>query len=150
MGLCYDGVCHDCKERIDLDKFYSFSSWRIDAYADIEKENLDEYKNDGFIYRSLRLHFFMEQHPGHRIQVLTENNDTHDKYKEVYPWPLPGSTRSDVIDFTDPKVGRVVINTKYGFLCLDVRRDGVNVWTRLKGVGRVDTLVVPADKGTPW
>jgi hypothetical protein len=141
MSIEYFGVCHDCEEYIDLDKFYSWSSYSKDSdYADIDKENLDYYKNDGFIYRSLRLHFFMEKHPGHRIEVLDwdkfYDSGKKDIYKQVFHWPKAGDSQDDVIDFTDPKSGRLTIKTKHGELNIDIRSDGINCF-------RVDTLLLP-------
>lgn len=150
MGTCYYGVCHDCKEYIDLDKFYSWSAYKGENsdYADLDKEDLNEYKNNYFIYRSLRLHFFMAKHPGHRIEVMTEHNDIFYEgsgYKQVYPWPSKGRDAIEVLDFTDPKAGRLIVRTKYGDIYLDVRNDGINCFRFVKGV-RKDTLLLKAPK----
>ncbi len=143
MGICYYCVCHDCKEYIDLDKFYSWSAYSDDdsGYADIDKEDFDDYKNDGFIYRSLRLHYFIAKHPGHRIEVLTENHFETDNLKEVYPWPSLGIEGYDEIDFTDPKSGRIVIKTSIGNIFIDKKSDGINCF-RTVGGKRVDTMLL--------
>ena len=151
MGTIYYGVCHDCKQYIDLDKFYSWSAYPADDhdYADIDQETLQEYHNDGFIYRSLRLHFFMTRHRGHRIGVYTEHEIfdrlIEEEYEQVYPWPGAGEKQADIIDFTDPKADRLVIKTVHGDIFLDVRSDGINCFRFINGE-RVDTLVLPFKK----
>jgi hypothetical protein len=141
MGICYYGVCLDCKEYIDLDKFYSFSPWK--SHADIDKENFDEYKTDSYIYRSLRLQWFISQHDGHRLSVGTEHeldifgND----YKEVFPWPSMGEHARDEIDLTDPKFGSVVLKTKYGDIYINKMGNRLSCFRFVKGK-RIDTLLL--------
>lgn len=54
MGVIYWGSCHDCKECIDLDKFYDFGECPKDTN---ELPNVD---------RTLRLFAFLKAHSGHR------------------------------------------------------------------------------------
>ncbi|MCP3685397.1 MAG: hypothetical protein GY861_22325 [bacterium] len=145
MGTCYYGICKDCKEFIALDKFYSWCPWKTEA--DIEREDIDEYKNDGsFIYRSFRLHYFMNKHNGHRIGVYTERHVDDDgdfeNYKEVCPWPEKGRKTYDEIDLTDPKFGRAKIKTSIGDLMIDKRKDGINCFFFVANK-RIDTLILP-------
>lgn len=120
MGTTYYGYCDDCKTKIDLDKFYSWSAYSDDReVADIEKENLDDFRNDGWIYRSLRLHWFMQKHDSHRQGVCTEHDLVRDGYAEQGKWPRAGNDSHDEIDWTDPKAGRLVIRTRYGEVFLD-------------------------------
>ena len=157
MGTCYYGVCHDCKEYIDLDKFYGWNPGHR-SIADIDKEDLAEWFSGSWVYRSMRLHYFIGLHNGHRIAVVDEHSwegwaDKHPDHiavwKEIAPWPHQSETASDMIDFTDPKAGRLVIKTKFGDITLDVRRDGVNCF-RFAGAetaaNRIDTLLLPATK----
>ena len=159
MGTMWYVRCLDCKEYMDLDKFYSFVAYRQDwcGYASIDKENLDDYKNDGFIYRSLRLHFFIDQHRGHRIAVENKHEaedwldvaGDQQEYRQVFPWPAPGNEAQDVIDFTDPKAGRLIIKTRFGDIFMDHRNDGVNCFRFVDGE-RIDTLLLPKQERTEW
>jgi len=97
MSIEYYGACHDCQKYIDLDKFGDWASYDIELNSsDPTNEDLDYYKTYNFVHKCLRLHFFMQKHPGHRIEVL--NWDTFydsgkwDLYKEVYYWPNTGKT----------------------------------------------------------
>ena len=80
MGTCYYGVCHDCRQFVDLDKFYGWAPWR--DWADLDKEDLDKFKG-GWIYRSMRLHFFLHLHNGHRVGVYTEHDIERFEPKEL-------------------------------------------------------------------
>lgn len=141
MGTIYYGACHDCKVQINLDKFYSWYGYESELNQ-IDKETLDDFKSDGFIYRTLRLHYFIGKHQGHRLGVYTEHDDLN--YKEVYPWPIVKEGAVDEIDFTDPKASRLIVKTKHGDIFLDIRPDGVNCF-RFVG-NRLDTLLLPAKK----
>ena len=105
MGTIYYGLCLDCKHQIDLDKFYSWSAPNSADYANLKAQNLNDFANTGFIYRSLRLHFFMSRHQGHRLGVYSEHEIDHkfkeDKFKEVYSWPRSGEEQVDKSDFTN-------------------------------------------------
>jgi hypothetical protein len=123
MGTTYYGICHDCREFIDLDKFYG---WNVVGagreYADIDKEDLSRF-NAGWVYRSLRLHFFLARHDGHRLSVRTEHafegwlaitEDKEKPWKEVAPWPQSHDEATETIDFSDPKAGRLFVKTVFG------------------------------------
>ena len=156
MGVIYYGLCHDCKNYIDLDKFYSFAVIDDASNADLCKENLDEYgDNKGFIFRSLRLQSFIKAHRDHRIGVHTEHtveefwydrDDAKDEWKEQMKWPMKawGEGSQDGIDFTDPKAERLEVRTRLGTIYIDVRYDGVNCWT-MDGGPRRDWLILPVN-----
>ena len=152
MGTTTYCLCHDCKNYIDLDKFYSFASCAPGGYADIDKEDLSEF-GKGFIYRSLRLQYFIRTHTDHRIGVHTEHDveqfgwyDSGDGgWIEQFPWPRKAYGETDSVDFSDPKASRLVVKTKYGEVYLDVRVDGVNCWSMADGPRR-DLRIIPADK----
>src|SRR3989304_4557702 len=134
MGTIYYVACDDSKIRADLDKFYSWSAYLSEDsdYADLDRESLDEYKEGFWVYRALRLHFFLAHHQFHRVGVTTEHNDSRMEYKEVMPWPAKLEGQCDEIDFTDPKADRLIIKTKYGEIFLDVREDGLNCFRHTK------------------
>ena len=73
MGTDYYAICHDCKEYIDLYKFWKW--WPLsESYGDLENEDFEQYKKDDrWIFSSLRLHLFMIHHRGHRIGVYSEH-----------------------------------------------------------------------------
>lgn len=83
MGTVYYGVCHDCKQYIDLDKF---CSWGVLPLPD---DDMDDFKTDDWIFRTLRLHAFIYAHNGHRIKICSETDDSFYRYdfKEQFPWP---------------------------------------------------------------
>ena len=158
MGTIYYCLCHDCRNYIDLDKFYSFAAYKDDewgskGYADIDKEDLESY-GPHFVYRTLRLQYFIYKHTDHRIGVHTEHDVeqfdwyTQDgdkpgcKWKEQFPWPSPGRDAHDTIDFTDPKAGRLIVNTRHGTVYLDVRSDGLNCFTFDSNEKRTDTMLI--------
>lgn len=90
MGTIYYGVCDDCRQYIDLDKFYS---WAPPTYASIWTEDLSTY-DEYFVVRALRLNYFIKEHNGHRVSVRTEHeveffSEDHPMYEQVYPWPSP-------------------------------------------------------------
>lgn len=106
MGVLYYGVCLDCKQYIDLDKFYSFAGIQDPSVWD--EQRIEFIKDnayspvENFIFRSLRLQYFMKEHTGHRIGVYDEYRFTgapdpldytfdseldESKYQEVHPWP---------------------------------------------------------------
>lgn len=135
MSLLFYGVCLDCKEHIDLDKFYSWSAYcgEDSGYADIDKEDLSNY-GEFFVYRSLRLHLFMEKHQGHRIGVYTNNEIEIGDTKEVFPWPGSGNTQDDTVDFSDPKAGRLTIKTRLGDVFIDDLGRYINCFRHINGV----------------
>ena len=159
MGTIYYCLCHDCKAYVDLDKFYSFSCYEADVFgvrshADIDKERLEEF-GAGFVYRSLRLQYFMRTHTDHRLGVHTEHDvekfDWYDdeddiKWKEEIPWPRSGHGVDDTIDLTDPKVGRIVMKTRFGELYIDHRVDGLNCFRFDADGKRVDVMLLEAKK----
>lgn len=155
MGTTYYGYCDDCRVKIDLDRFYSWSAYSEDReVADIEKENLSEYANEGWIYRSIRLHWFIDKHNGHRQGVCTEHDFERDAYEETGKWPRSGATTGETIDWTDPKAGRLVIRSKYGDIYLDYLPAGpsqkatVNCF-RFRRWGREDVvLLTESDAGS--
>ena len=76
MGVIYYGMCLDCKQYVDLGKFYSRAGY-AGTYNQLKEElekDLNEYKNDDFIYPSLKLHFFIQEHQGHRLGIYDEND----------------------------------------------------------------------------
>jgi hypothetical protein len=157
MGTTTYGLCHECKNYVDLDKFYSFATCTSGGYADIDKETLDEFIQEhdtGWVYRSMRLQYFLKAHTDHRVGVHTEHDieqfgwydgDNNGGWVEQFPWPHKtyGEGVTDGVDFTDPKAERLVINTKHGDVYLDVRTDGVNCWS-MSGGPRRDFLIIPA------
>lgn len=152
MGVCYYGICHGCKQYIDLDKFYSFASCEgaVEAIANLDKEDLAFYQQENFTYRSLRLFTFMHLHKGHCVEVQNEHDFfelreyEYDKWKEVYPWPRPNSECLDLIHWDDPKAGRLIIRTRLGEITLDYLPQGINCFRFVNGE-RVDTLLLPSN-----
>ena len=142
MGVIYYALCDDCREYINLDKFYSFCPIR--TIQDIEVEDLTEY-GAGFIYRSLRLHFFMSHHVAHRVGVYHEDDcaTRRQHFTEVFHWPTGGETGTDSIDLRDRNAPRLVVRTAFGDVYLDTRNDGINCFRFVNGE-RVDTLLLPA------
>ena len=146
MGTVYYGACHDCEQKIDLDKFYSWYGY-TDELTSIDHESLADFHNDGFIYRTLRLHFFIGKHNGHRLGVYTEHESNIEEYTQVYPWPHGQEDQVDEIDFTDTKAGRLIIKTKFGKVFIDIRKEDVNCFRFKHGIesadSRVDTVLLP-------
>lgn len=146
MGTCFAGLCHDCKEAVDLDKFYSFCP--ISSLADLEAEDLAEY-NESFIYRSLRLHLFMEAHKGHRLGVYRDSESAYEEASETYtstfPWPSKGQAQTDHIDLRDGKTPRVILQTRDGDLYIDRLPQGINCFRFDANGKRVDTLLLEAN-----
>lgn len=83
MGTIYYGVCHDCKQYVDLDKF---DSWGMPP---VQGDDYSDEKNDDWIFRALRLHAFIFMHNGHKIGIYTDTDDNfyRDDFKEQWPWP---------------------------------------------------------------
>lgn len=146
MGTCFAGLCHDCKESIDLDKFYSFCA--ISCLADLEGEDLADY-DESFVYRSLRLHLFMESHKGHRLGVYRDSDPEYEEasetYKDTFPWPSNGKAPTDYIDLRDCKTPLVVLETRHGTLYIDHLPQGVNCFRFDADGHRVDTLLLATD-----
>ena len=144
MGTCYCCICHDCKKFIDLDKFYSWAALANADHSNLDNEDLEDYKTDGWIYRALRLQLFIHSHNGHKIEVCTEHyfdglND-HDGYSEQYPWPKGLRKFTEEIDMP-PSIDRIIINTHLGKLYIDNRKDDINCFRSINGK-RVDTKLL--------
>ena len=146
MGTTYYGACHDCKQKIDLDNFYSWYG-NTEELTSIDCEILANFHNDGFIYRALRLHFFIGKHNGHKLGVYIEDTHGIDDYVLVYPWPRQKEDQVAEIDFTDPKASRLIIKTKFGNIVIDVRGKDVNCFRFKNNIEssdkRVDTVLLP-------
>lgn len=145
MGTLLYGVCHDCREFIDLGKFYSWFRYASSDYDynSIERENLHDYFKEGWVYRTLRLHVFIAHHKGHRLGVYSEYEleALEGEYTEVAPEPGGTESAQDSIDFTDPNAGRLIVRTKFGDIFLDVHDDGVNCFRFVDGE-RIDTKIL--------
>ena len=144
MGTCFAGLCHDCKESVDLDKFYSFCPIR--TLADLEVEDLSDY-GESFVYRSLRLHLFMEHHKGHRLGVYRDSDAEYENaedYEATFHWPEKGCVETDIIDLRDKKTPRVILQTMHGDLYIDNLGSGVNCF-RFEDGSRIDTLLLKAN-----
>jgi len=143
MGDCYYGICHDCKRYIDLDKFYAWRTYKGADHSTIDNTKLEDYKNDSWIYRALRLHIFLSSHNGHRVGVYPEHDIDEDELKESkeqYPWPEGLRDLIERIDLT-PSVGRLIINTRLGEIFIDDRSDDINCFRFIDGK-RVDTKIL--------
>lgn len=84
MGTISYGVCHDCKQYIDLDKFGPWGELPSPA------DDLNDFKANPWLFRTLRLHAFIHTHNGHRIRVCADSDDDAyllDDFEEQYPWP---------------------------------------------------------------
>lgn len=92
MGLISYGLCHTCRKYVDLDKFYDFAVYQPDNPFDI-----DLHDKDDFIFRALRLQYFMSKHKDHKIGVHNENSvesfgwyeEGRSGWIEQFPWPRP-------------------------------------------------------------
>lgn len=149
MGTCYYGICQDCKRWINLDKFWSWSACQNADHASIEKTDLEEYKENGWIYRALRLHIFLATHNGHRIGVYSEHEEEsesrgNEEWREQYPWPTSLLPLIEKIDMV-PSVDRIIINTPLGEVYIDNRRDVINCFRFVNGK-RIDTVLLEAKK----
>lgn len=95
MAYSFYGVCHDCKEYVDLYKFWQWPATGDHTYATMQTcatEELEPYKDDWFIRNSVILHLFLHEHEGHRIGVYYEGEtfggafddcDFNEDYHEV-------------------------------------------------------------------
>jgi len=104
MGVWYKALCHDCREYIDLDKIPIWPGYNEDCAA----LSFDEMLNTGelavsasemFVFSSVRLHYFIYKHNGHRLSVLdfdkawdvihwdegTARYTKEEQYKEILP-----------------------------------------------------------------
>ena len=78
MGVEYYCVCKDCKEYVDLNKVpMPFQVQNRIAYSDENidselAESLEYYQSEGFLFRMLRVFHFLNEHKGHRIQLMSE------------------------------------------------------------------------------
>lgn len=93
MSLDYYGVCQDCKQYVELEKFCSWAAYRDESskQGDLEEKEVLKYVTFGFVHKSLRLHQFMFDHQGHRVGVFSENEtdcwfDDSLGYREVASW----------------------------------------------------------------
>ena len=135
MSTLYYGVCQDRKIFIDLDKFYAWATYREQAdHSTIQLTDLNDYKEDGWIYRALRLHIFIESHNGHRLGVYTEHEfDCHDNsFSEQYKWPIPLQKLTEQIDMS-PSLDRIIINTHLGEVFIDNRGKDINCFRFING-----------------
>lgn len=144
MGTCYRGICHDCKQYVDLDKFYGWSAYQDADHATIEKTELEKYKNDGWIYRAMRLHIFINTHQGHRVGVYSEHEMDLDGLKEQYHWPTGLRSLVEKIDMV-PSLDRLVISTRFGEIFIDQRGKDINCFRFVDGK-RVDTVLLDSGK----
>ena len=140
MGTCYLGICHDCKQFIDLDKFYGWNAYQGADNSTIEKTELEDYKTDGWIYRAMRLHIFLYTHNGHRVGVYSEHETDRDGLQEQYPWPVGLKSLVERIDMV-PSIDRLIINTPFGEIIIDKRGKDINCFRFINGK-RVDTVLL--------
>lgn len=141
MGTQYYGVCKDCKQYIALDKFYAWNAYHEADHSTIDNSDLEEFKNDAWIFRALRLHVFLAHHNGHRVGVLSEYDINNlDDLTEQFPWPEQFKYLVEQIDMR-PLVGRIVINTNFGEIYIDHRKNDVNCFRFIDGK-RVDTVLL--------
>lgn len=140
MGTCYFGICHDCKQFIDLDKFYGWNAYQGADHATIEKTKLKDYKTDGWIYRAMRLHIFLYSHNGHRLGVYSGHETNLEVLQEQYPWPAGLRSLVETIDMV-PSINRLIINTPWGEIFIDKRGKDINCFRFINGK-RVDTVLL--------
>ena len=53
------------KMQSDLDKFYSWAAYKDENEGTVDKTELKDYLNEGWVYRALRLHIFLKAHTAH-------------------------------------------------------------------------------------
>jgi hypothetical protein len=98
MSTFFYGCCLDCKQKIFLDKFYDWAStesltWRNGFNAPMTAKPLQDYcalDDEDFanfdhlwVWKSLKLHWFINKHQGHRVGVWNEHDDFVWDLKEV-------------------------------------------------------------------
>ena len=145
MGTIYYGICHDCKQYVNLDKFYSWRSYQDADHSSIDNTNLEEFKTNGWISKALRLHIFLHAHNGHRIGVYTEHDCLHEDMQEQFPWPDSLKRLTEYIDMS-PLVDRVMIKTSLGDIYIDDRGEDINAFRFINGI-RVDTSLLIKNTG---
>lgn len=88
MGTSYFCHCLDCKDYIDIGKLYYWcprieqddeSDEALDQAVESMLEDLNLDNAHFFIKQSLYLHWFMNQHKGHRIAVVDEHDPIHEE-----------------------------------------------------------------------
>lgn len=143
----YFGVCKTCKEYIDLFNFYSWQAY-LDLranYVDLDKEDLDYFKDNDWIYRTIRLHFFIAKHNGHQLGVYDEDDffgSEMKTFKNIFPEPKRLKEVEGVVDFSDPRPGTLEVKTKYGSVYLHITKEGLSCTRFIDGEVE-KTLLLP-------
>lgn len=95
MGMCWYGVCLDCRAWVDLDKFSLAGA--VSGSGEIDQEYAVEAAQASW-FRSARFIAFTMRHNGHRLHIATEHEmwdggpePEWADYREELLWPPPAN-----------------------------------------------------------